>query len=133
VLASKTTALVLGIAVLSLVTATAETNAATADKGCGSVKSGKHTYTVRATKTSCSIADTWAARLARKRLPNYTPSGSLQGPKGYTCVGGTKSHSSPFTSLAPNVQTQGSCSKGIGGAFGNTPYFNWNIVLKSSG
>jgi hypothetical protein len=137
VFAGRKTGLALVVAALGLGTMAAETNAAIADKACGSVKTGKQSYAVRATKISCSFADTWAARLAGKRLANYVASTHLKGgPHGYTCIASTKSRSSPFKKLGASVQTAGSCSKGaLGaalGAFGNTPYFNWTLVYKAS-
>ena len=100
---------------------------AASSKKCPVVSTGGHKYTVSAISVSCSFADKWAKRLAKKRLkPHSVNVGVSGGPKGYTCRGGTKPRGSALHDVGPKVQVSGNCEKGVFGF----PYFNWAVESK---
>lgn len=111
--------LVTGLAVEAI----APANAASKVQSCSPVSAGGQKYVVTANKVSCSFAKKWVEKLAGKKV---TSSFSVlsHGPSGYTCHGGAAPQGSPVNGVPKNVQTNGSCHKGLI-ATGSSPNFGW--------
>ena len=100
-------------------------SAASKVQSCPAVTAGGQSYSITVTKVSCTFAKKWVGKLAGKRVKSHAVRSTLSGgPSGYTCFGGAAPSGSPVPGVASNVQTNGSCRKGLL-ATPTTPYFNW--------
>jgi hypothetical protein len=114
-------ALVAGVAVGMISPASATSKS----QSCQTVSAGGQGYAVSATNVSCAFAQKWVAKLAGTRVKSHSVRSLLShGPSGYTCYGGAAPPGSSVNGVNSNVQTNGSCRKGLL-AVGDTPYFNW--------
>ena len=106
-------------------TSSAPASAASKVQSCPAVTAGGQSYSVTVTKVSCTFAKKWVGKLAGKRVESHAVRSTLSGgPSGYTCFGGAAPSGSSVPGVASNVQTNGSCRKGLL-ATAATPYFNW--------
>jgi hypothetical protein len=112
-----------GLATGLAVETSAPANAASKVHSCGLVSAGGQKYAVSATAVSCSSAKKWVAKLAGKHVTSSF-SALSHGPSGYTCHGGAAPKGSPVNGVPMNVQTNGSCHKGLI-ATGSSPNFSW--------
>ena len=100
-------------------------SAASKVQSCPAVTAGGQSYSITVNKVSCAFAEKWVGKLAGKRVKSHAVRSTLSGgPSGYTCFGGAAPSGSPVPGVADNVQTNGSCRKGLLAA-PTTPYFNW--------
>jgi len=131
-MSGATRAAPLALALVCGVVAIASAQARPAVTKCPPVKAGGQTYSVSTTKVTCSLADTWVTRLAGKRIaPHSSQVKLVGGPRGFRCVGGTKSAGADMPGIAANVDIAGNCAKGLG-VLGGGPYFNW-VVRRNPG